>query len=333
MTLGAKITSRIRYSWSNRLAIALIFAVLSILAMLAGCGGGTTGTGGSGSDDFAGKILSLSGAPIALATVTVEETGDSTLTDANGDFTIQTTSAPPEKATLLVETATAQGSAVVADLPDVPSVVEVSLQLNEKNNSLAVTSKKVTPKKKHPTPKPSVIPTPVPSEVPTPATTPTPFTTSTAEITPTSTPPEASPTPTDSPTVSPSASPIASVTPSPVPALAIFRGVINASDPALLADAKIGLVGQGRRFQIASDGKFAFKASAATGATLAIRSGNLFTRAILDGVTEQAQKIIISGNLNLSGNGRLELTINSVRIITASANPPNVGPLTDEIQP
>ena len=65
-----------------RLFLMIIFS----LTMFAGCGGGSAGTG-LGSSSIEGRILQQ-GQPVEGATVTVLETGDSAITDANGSFEI-----------------------------------------------------------------------------------------------------------------------------------------------------------------------------------------------------------------------------------------------------
>ena len=66
----------------------LIRIILAIaLLVLNSCGGGSRGTGDL---TLSGSALSTTGQPIANATVTVAATGDSTRTDAQGNFSLQT---------------------------------------------------------------------------------------------------------------------------------------------------------------------------------------------------------------------------------------------------
>lgn len=84
----------------NLLLLPLIFAV--------GCGGGTSGTGLS---NYEGSLKDVSGNPIADAKVTLLESGDTTVTDTNGAFLLQTEplAEPP---TLFIETPAGTDSTV-----------------------------------------------------------------------------------------------------------------------------------------------------------------------------------------------------------------------------
>lgn len=324
-----KQAERCKFPFGAAMKAIIVLLISAFVVLGIGCGGGTTGTGGSGSDDFAGKLLTLSGSPVVNATVTVAETGDSAVTDSNGEFNIQTNTPPSDKATLLVETAISQSSAVVDELPDVPAVVEVSLQLNEKANSLAVTSKKVTPKKKRPTPKPTKLPTVVPSEQPTPIVTPQPTVEVTPTPTPTPTPDDGGVAPTETPSITPTSTPTVTPTATPILFPVVFRGTVTSADQSLLMDAKIGIVGDTRRFKIQSDGKFSFKALPSSGAMLVVRSGQLFARTVLDGVTDHASRVIINAAIALNDKGHLILNITSIRVIEGTPASPEtqlVGP-------
>lgn len=67
-----------------------------------GCGGGTSGTG---LNTYEGRVSYEDGAPIAGAVLTLESTGDSTSTNSNGDFTIDSTASGSE-VSLLAESPT-----------------------------------------------------------------------------------------------------------------------------------------------------------------------------------------------------------------------------------
>jgi len=304
---------------------AEIFGSLVLLVaflFLSGCGGGTTGTGGTGSDEFAGRIVSISGKPIVSANVVIEETGDSTVSDNNGDFRIETSTVTPKQATLLVETASAHGSVVVDQLPDGPAIIEVSLQLDEKQNSLAVTSKKIRPKKK-PTPKPTAVPSALPTP---PSVTPTPD--STSEPTPIETPtPSATPvesaTPSESPTITPSPTPTA--TPQAVSHLVIIRGKVVVNDPTLLVSAKIGVVGEPKRVGIEADGTFFFKSPIPSSSSIAIKTSTGKAVAHLEGVSDATKRIVLGLLLAQNTLGNLELTVQSIRIIDTATEPPSPG--------
>lgn len=67
---------------------SLIYLILiPLLSLVSACGGGTEGTGGV---QIEGKILSEDNVPLSNINVSVTETGDSDLTDADGNFLIDT---------------------------------------------------------------------------------------------------------------------------------------------------------------------------------------------------------------------------------------------------
>jgi hypothetical protein len=90
-------------------------ALTAALALLFGCsGGGTDGTGGRNID---GLILSPAGGAQPGIEVTVEETGDSTVTDAQGAFTI---SGQPMTASMTLHFS-GSGLDYAAPLADIPA--------------------------------------------------------------------------------------------------------------------------------------------------------------------------------------------------------------------
>lgn len=278
---------------------AFFFAIVGVIIaclMFVGCGGGTTGTGGSSSDQFNGKILSVSGDPIVDAVVTVLETGDSTRSDSSGQFSLET-EVIADTATLLVTTLQTEVSVTVDELTTEAVVVEVSLEVDEVQNTATVKDKKVRPKKK---PKPSAQPTLEPTAGP--------------SAMPTAEPIQApSAGPSSLPTVDPSTSataepsPTASVVPS-----AVYRGVVSVSDVALLVGARIGLAGQSGRDTIASDGSFRFTAVPAEGQLLVIKVGDERAVAALEGVTAAAKRVTLGLSLRRGLAGKLRLSLDSV---------------------
>lgn len=70
----------------------MLFVLITCLT-LASCGGGTSGTG---MNTYEGRMAYDSGAPIEGATLTVESTGDSTTTDSNGEFVVNSKASGPE---------------------------------------------------------------------------------------------------------------------------------------------------------------------------------------------------------------------------------------------
>ena len=70
-----------------------------ICVFLVSCGGGTSGTG---LNEYEGRVTDISGAPVNGAVMTVQSTGDSATTDANGEFLI-TSEASGEEVSILAE--------------------------------------------------------------------------------------------------------------------------------------------------------------------------------------------------------------------------------------
>jgi hypothetical protein len=78
-----------RHQYLSKPSLPLILLSLLVLLMAnfsTGCGGGSEGTGGITID---GNLKSLDGTPLSDVLVTIEETGDSDITDENGLFRIQ----------------------------------------------------------------------------------------------------------------------------------------------------------------------------------------------------------------------------------------------------
>jgi len=294
---------------------AFFAAIIPLL--LASCGGGTTGTGGSSSSEFQGKILSLEGQPVNAALVTLEETGDSTLSDSAGNFDLEA-DLTTAQATLLVESAGSSAKAVVSELPSIPVLVQVSLVLDKKKNSLAVSSKKVTPKKakrkRTPTPAPSVTPTAsAPLEQPT-------NTPIAAE--PTSNPEPGEPTPNSpSPTPLPLDTPTPVLAPTPIPTstpipLTVVKGVVSSSNGTILNGAKIGLVGGSKRVKIGADGAFFFRDLIGSGASIEVYlADGRALRSSLEGATSLSKKVVLTLSVKVSANGDASLELQGIRII------------------
>jgi len=65
--------------------VTILIFILELVILLSGCGGGTSG---SGLRTYYGKVSGNDGAPISGVAVTIENTGDSALTDSAGNFSI-----------------------------------------------------------------------------------------------------------------------------------------------------------------------------------------------------------------------------------------------------
>ncbi len=279
-------------------------SLLSALLVVAGCGGGTVGTGGTGSNEFQGKILATDGSPVSDAVVTIAETGDAAVTDAEGDFTIESKFGDSQ-ATILVETPLSSGETVVKGLPEVPVVVEVSLVLDENKKSLEVSSSKVTPKE---TPAPTIVPTPAFTPVPlepthTPTVAPTPDMGGgvTPEPTPTST---ETPLPTATPTSTPS-----------VARSALIRGTIDDTEAFLLNGAKIGIVGNGAKSDVEVNGSFSFRADLDLPLKLVVLADGRRDVALIEGVTADTKRVVLSLSIKEKPNGGIRIVIKSTRIV------------------
>lgn len=162
---------------------------LVLTVYLPSCGGGTDG---SGVRSFNGQLLSESATPLAGATVTVAETGDSAITDENGSFSISTRLADGQtSATFVIQDESVSTSAVLDDIaPD--SSVDVLIVVNRPANTAQVI--------------PLATPTPQPTNTSAPA---IPSATATAQ---------ASAAPTQTPASGPTATPGPSATATPTTA-------------------------------------------------------------------------------------------------------------------
>lgn len=130
-----------------------LIAVMA-LALLVGCGGGSSGTDGGVSLRISGKVKNTNGQSLREVVVTVQETGDQAVTDAEGSFKIETRAA--EKAlTLLIEKDSKEATATI----DVSSAndgdtVSVELELDEANFQVGQVSVTVDSGEMSPTPIP-----------------------------------------------------------------------------------------------------------------------------------------------------------------------------------
>lgn len=128
----------------------LSLLVLLIL-LLATCGGGTSGTdnGGPILTRISGNLSISSGSPVIGASITIEESGDSTLTASNGDFSIQT-ELPGTQATFLVEEPDLKAKAIVSELPKNPKALEVALVLDRASQTVDIRKSQVVEQPKSP---------------------------------------------------------------------------------------------------------------------------------------------------------------------------------------
>jgi len=106
---------------------------LLLILILGACGGGTEGTGGV---TISGKLQTANSQPVAGVSVTVEETGDSAVTDQNGDFVIQTDRI--SNATLAFEDDKLAARATVNNIPNSATRVDVTCVLDRERNNVTV---------------------------------------------------------------------------------------------------------------------------------------------------------------------------------------------------
>lgn len=104
-----------------------IGAIAALFVLVVGCGGGT---GGTGLQDYQGKILTKSLAPVAGAEVTIVQTGDSAVTDERGEFLIRTELDGGDVG-LLIEGSDFSSQVVLPDIPAQATIVVVTLELDE----------------------------------------------------------------------------------------------------------------------------------------------------------------------------------------------------------
>ncbi len=108
-------------------------ALLIFILTMAGCGGGSEGTGSL--NTLSGVVSSVQSQPVAGALITVAETGQTTVTDSEGKFTIETPSEISD-VTLAVSADSVDGNVVVNNLPQDPSQVSLEIQVDPTTNSV-----------------------------------------------------------------------------------------------------------------------------------------------------------------------------------------------------
>ena len=273
----------------------------TILLLLIACGGGSTGTGGTGSE-FSGKLVDITDKPVQDGTLTIEETGDSSTTDGEGNFAIEA-DVPPGMVTILVQAENSEGKTVMNDIPTGRQQVILNLKFNAREHTVEVTDRVVKPRPK-PTAKPRPTATPRPISTPVPST-PAPVDTPV----PTAVPVEPTIIPTSMPTTSPTSTPV------PVIEFSIFKGQIDSSDPDLINGATIAIRGKGQH-SVNADGTFEFGAKLFEPAKiLVIRTGDRVGRIALPTITNSTKTVTLSLSIAKNSNHGLNVVLNSIVLL------------------
>ena len=121
-----------------RKLMCVAVAVLA-LAVLGGCGGGTITTEGVSSVEFDGVVRNADGAALAGVEIIDARTGEASITDSEGRFTLQAESAGGE-AELLLSGENINETVKVTGLPDGDSTAVVELRVDTSSSLISVVS-------------------------------------------------------------------------------------------------------------------------------------------------------------------------------------------------
>lgn len=114
--------------------IVSISLIVSAALFSIGCGGGSAGTG---TTSFQGKLLTPENEPVAGAIVTVVETGESAVTDKNGQFVLETASSNNNVA-IQVEAPDVTATVTVPRASSNDSKVGLELEVNSETATITV---------------------------------------------------------------------------------------------------------------------------------------------------------------------------------------------------
>ena len=132
-------------------------AILILIAtLIVGCGGGTTGTGEFERKLIIGDLSDQNGSALPGATLTLLDSGDSTTTDGNGNFRLETSLEPGETTLELELNGTA--SRLVLDLPAGDIVSDLELVFDSESGAVSVASISIVPREDFEAPKPTPTP-------------------------------------------------------------------------------------------------------------------------------------------------------------------------------
>lgn len=145
MTGEMQIRNLIRqgYKCGSR-ACSRALMVSAFIFVLAGCMGG--GSSGTGTKTIEGQIQTPSDQPVSGAVVTVVETGESTVTNSEGEFVIES-SASPGDVELEIKTPEVTTTVTVpATAADESSAVSVDLEVDQNQSTVTATNVEVIAK-------------------------------------------------------------------------------------------------------------------------------------------------------------------------------------------
>lgn len=157
---------------TSRLHLYTLFSlvIMIVIGTFPGCGGQTRGTGGVSLD---GRVADVSGLPLAGITVTVRETSQTAVTDAQGQFTLF---ADTEVESVTLDFRDAQGldTSGIIDLSNAATILSLDVRVDRPNQTVIINVASPTPTQT-PAPGPQSTPTPVVTVTPrpTPISTPT----------------------------------------------------------------------------------------------------------------------------------------------------------------
>ncbi|MCB0311171.1 MAG: hypothetical protein KDD42_08040 [Bdellovibrionales bacterium] len=115
------------------------FWIAAVLFALAGCGGGTSGTGDLPVTRFMGIVSDSNGEGVGEAQLTIDETGDTAFSSADGSFVLEAR-LKGSSANLVVSSDMIEQTVRIQDLPDVDADVNLELRVDSINQVITVQS-------------------------------------------------------------------------------------------------------------------------------------------------------------------------------------------------
>lgn len=160
-------------NWLSKSLTCLVFLAVLAGIVISGCAGAGGGTEGTGFKSIQGAIVE-NGVPVAGSTVTIEETGDSAVTDEQGRFSIDSVALDISESQVTLRVEDQRSFSAVTQISNIPNGeadVVVSISINRARNQATVTSISIvtptpTPRVNNTAPVPATQP-PGPSPIPT----------------------------------------------------------------------------------------------------------------------------------------------------------------------